>query len=271
MRCTAPIFRLARRLLLLSTLMGLPNCVFETKSPGDMAGTSISTGNPGSIKTSFKLDSLPLSFSGWVKIFASTQISIPHFQPEPLKRWVIADAKELVLGPEMLNGIADSSWPQTSHLGDSVYSFNIVFEGDSIGAIVRDLQYFGIEKKIGLGGNAILASPLERTTSFSRLERLSAFVSPERLSSLRNHYLFIYGTGYSAIGNDGYFDFPLLPKDAYKLAYIALPRKDAGHLSGQDSANIYSAATTIDTGTRITLEIGDITERIRLPEFYIRK
>jgi hypothetical protein len=89
----------------------ISQCVFETKSPGDLAGTSISTGNPGLLKASFKLDSQPLNYSGWVMIFASTQIPVPRFQPVLLKRWVIANTKELLLGPEMLKGIADSSWP----------------------------------------------------------------------------------------------------------------------------------------------------------------
>src|SRR5688500_10651071 len=75
----------------------------------EVAGSSVTTGNPTEIQVSFTGENGPVAIAGRVEIYAATQIPIPGFRPEPLARHDV-NGTAFILTASHFEGIADSLW-----------------------------------------------------------------------------------------------------------------------------------------------------------------
>ena len=124
-----------------AALGGLAGALVLSCGTDRMAGTSVGTGNPTEIEVAFRDDTgAPLSISGDLSVYASTQIPVEGYAPEPLVKLAVSGSDRATLKAGDFRALADSLWPKGSRNGD-VYAFNVVVTGESRGAIVRGLTW----------------------------------------------------------------------------------------------------------------------------------
>jgi hypothetical protein len=90
-------------------------------------------------------------------------------------------------------------------------------------------------------------------------------IDPETLSPEKNHYLFLYGTGYAVLGDSGKFVYSKLPKGSYENFLISLPTKNQSGSTG-DSLYVYRMSTSIEVGKDNPISVGKISDTVPLPD-----
>lgn len=250
--------------------IALSGCWTTDSKSSDLAGTSVTTGNPVKVMVSFKEGEGSIALTGRVDLFGAAQIPIPHFQPDPLATYPLERSREFILSDSQMAKIPDSAWREDSLSGDSLARFNLVFIGDSSGAIVKGLVFNRKRKTFAGSGipgeDSVRDGRLEIATHPAKLESLVTYISAKTMSRINHNYLYVQGTGYSARSKEGEFVFPFLPRGRYTLLFMTLPDPEIHSSSGQDSTDIYQAIPSPSTGTRDTIMPETILERIRLPE-----
>jgi hypothetical protein len=253
----------------LSVLCALAIFTCVRNAGQEVTSTSVTTGNPTGIRILFKRDTLPVSISGHVDFFATTQIPLPSYSPNPILRANISNANEFQLEPDILMGIADSLWPKTSIDADSIYHFNLVVSDSSVGILLKD---FGWNKKnnsfrIQLSNGELIDEnqKMDLNGNLVLLKEVVCNIDPVTMSPDRTNILFIYGTGFWTIEKNGRFVFPALPKGEYELAHAGLPGRDRP-TSRFDSLDIYGINKKISTEKENFLIIKGIIEEIPLSD-----
>lgn len=236
---------------LASLVIGVFGC-FTTETPTTgIAGTSVSTGNPGSVKVSFKDGDSQTVFSGRLEIFGATQVPLPDLKPDPLAMFTVNSATSAVLSPESLRTIADSAWPSTSKDGDSVYRFNVVLSDSRRATILRDLAYLRKGGKVvsldSLNSTADSNGVLHRDAPLVPLISITA-VTKGNFAADHDQYLFIMGTGYIAKGDSGKrYSFEGIPSGSHDLKWLTVWKKGLGPASNYDSLQVYELRSPFNT------------------------
>lgn len=235
-----------------------------------VAGSSVTTGNPTEIQVSFTGDGQPTALTGWVEVYGATQIPVPGFQPEPLARFQVEDAKDFTLQASDLKAIPDSLWPVGSVEGDSLARFNLVVAGAKEGTILRDLAYRfkagefaqpeADEKQVA-EKRARISAEINPMTGYRAFIDLSSFL-PNRLS-----FLFLAGTGYVVESEDGLFAFPGLPEGNHSLSFITLPDEE-NIFNGEDTATVFATDRPIEAGKVDTLAVTAVQLQVPMPDKY---
>lgn len=232
-----------------------------------VAGSSVTTGNPTEIQVSLTdAGGGPVALSGRVEIYASTQIPIPGFRPEPLARFEVG-GDTFTLDAGRFEGIADSLWAKGSLEGDSLAKFNLVITGADKGAILGDMAYRLKDGKFKLNAGTFKAGKAGAAKISALVSGFSAYQATLDSSILglrRHHYLFIRGTGYFARSDSARFVFPALPVGSHNPILISIPTKESQATSPQDSVELYSLEKPLATGENPTLR-GSSLGRISIP------
>lgn len=260
----------------LATLaLGVYGC-FTTESPKtDLAGTSVSTGNPGSVKVSFKEGDSLTVFSGKLEVFGATQVPLPDLKPSPLAWFTVDTGTSTVLSPESLHSIADSAWPSTSKEGDSIYRFNVVISDLKRATILRNFAYHRKSMKVismdSLNSTADSNGVLHRDAPLVPLVKITA-ITKGKFSLERDQYLFIMGTGYIAEGDSGKtYTFTGIPSGIHDLKWMSVWKKGHGLASTVDSLLVYDLRAPFDTEGNGVFVINDtVHTAIPIPPNYRR-
>lgn len=255
--------------------LGVYGC-FTTESPKtDLAGTSVSTGNPGSVKISFKEGDSPTVFSGKLEIFGATQVPLPDLKPGPLALLTVDTATSAVLSPDKLHSIADSAWPSTSKEGDSIYRFNVVISDPQRATILRDLAYLRKSRKVismdSLKSDADSNGVLDRDAPLVPLVKITAITKSQSIANY-DRYLFIMGTGFIAEGDSANkYTFPSLPGGIHDLKWLTVWKKGLGPASNYDSLLAYDLRVPFSTEGNGVFVVNDtVHTAIPIPPNYRR-
>lgn len=234
-----------------------------------VAGSSVTTGNPTEIQVSFTGDGQPTALTGRVELYGATQIPVPGFQPEPLASFEVEDTKDFTLKASDLEAIPDSLWPVGSVVGDSLVRFNLVAADGARGLLIKDFawhpisggfRHTGMKTGDEVGGKALkLSAELEAMTAHA------ITVHIESLTASHDNYLFIRGSGFVARGDSTAFLFPGLPEGRHQTNFLAIAKPGHGSSGNQDSVSIYDVPVPIDTESRQAVDIGAKVETLPLP------
>lgn len=235
-----------------------------------VAGSSVTTGNPTEIQVSFTGDGQPTALTGRVELYGATQIPVPGFQPEPLATFEVEDAKDFTLKSSDLETIPDSLWPVGSVDGDSLARFNLVVSGAKEGTILRDLAYrfkAGEFAPPEADGKQVAEKRARISAEINPMTGYQAFIDPASLDPERHTFLFLAGTGYVAESEDGLFAFPGLPEGNHSLSFITLPDEEI-ILIGEDTATVFATDRPIETGKVDTLAVTAVQFQVPMPDKY---
>jgi hypothetical protein len=234
----------------------------------EVTSTSVTTGNPSGIRLVFKKDSLPVSLNGKVEIFAMTQIPVHGFSPNPLLIYRLENASSIEIEGKSIESIPDSLWPAGSLEGDSIWKFNAVISGDSEGSVVKGMAFKKAMNGSGFARPGLFSefdSHTEASVTLSGLLNYVGKMDTNRLSFYRDHYIFIYGTGFSAKEEHGLFKFTGLPVGYHEAFLLPLPGSKDGQASGEDSAAVYTLNSVLSTEID-SLYRGTLFEMVELPD-----
>jgi len=244
--------------------LGLVGC------DGLLAGTSVGTGNPTEIQVAFR-DSTgaAVAVTGSLQVYASTQIPVPGFAPNPLLTVDVAGASSASLKAEAFKGLADSLWPKGS-IDSGAYAFNMVVAGGTQGAILRGFSFRkdGGEFDLGMqkAGDAIHGKVAEIEGSLAPLVDIECALDTNELSMNWDNYLFLYGTGYAAKGIKGEFVLHGIPRMPHAVSFISLPGKDNPSGGGNDSLFVYGLNVDIVPDKANQAQLGDLQSSLPIPE-----
>jgi hypothetical protein len=237
-----------------------------------IAGTSVGTGNPTEIQLGFKDGTGSTALSGRVSVYASTQIPVEGYRPDPLLDYEVHDAASATLKAADFAALPESAWAKGS-VAKEIHSFNVVVTGASQGSV---LAGFGFDKAKGRfvlrpeddgavwdaeGGRALLKDSLRS------LVNLQGLLDTTNTSRIADYHLFLYGTGFSSKIESGGFLLRGIPEDKYAAFLISIPHKDH-QISGMDSTEVFSTSGSLSVETT-TLSRGDVYGRVRLPDSLI--
>lgn len=218
----------------------------------EVTSTSVTTGNPSGIRIAFRKDSIPVALNGKIEIFASDQIPVSGYSPNPLISIVLIGDSIVEIENQWIESIPDSLWPTESIEGDSIRRINAVISSDSLGSILKGITF----QKSKVGFRFFKSNtPLTQVGFYSELpadlNRLTDYITKtdtNRLSfsSLAVYHLFIYGTGFTAKGEGGVFKIPRLPLGQHEAFLISLPGREH-QTSGRDSTSIFTLIGGINT------------------------
>ncbi|HKP94593.1 MAG TPA: hypothetical protein VJ385_02440 [Fibrobacteria bacterium] len=244
-------------------------CMVSQDRGRNSASTSVTTGNPTGIKLIFQKDSLPTPIFGTVDVFATTQIPVPSYQPLPLLRIHVSGATELFLDSADFITIPDSTWPKALVGNDSTLHFNIVVTCDKGGAIIRDFRY---QKFDGSTLASKLRDPIYENESLLEfvdlvpLVEIKCHIDTQTINPYKTHYLFQRGTGFFAVGKNGFFYFPSLPMGSYNLSKISFPDGAHGPGSSNDYLFILGYAPPASPGILNELSFVGVTDSVSLSD-----
>jgi hypothetical protein len=232
-----------------------------------MAGTSVGTGNPTEIEIAFKDDAGTAPITGSLSVYATTQIPVEGYAPEPLLKVDVAGASQATLKATAFAALADSLWPKGSK-NDSERFFNVVVTGEDQGAVLKGFAWRKADTSFGLRAeDEKVKAGATKATVKGLLAPLVAFqgtVNTANFSLVHDYHLFIYGTGYKAKIENGIFSMPKLPNQKYEGFLIILPQKD--HLTfGMDSTSVFSLTSSLESGNS-NLAQGAAYEHVLLPD-----
>jgi hypothetical protein len=251
-----------------AALGGLAGALFLSCCVDRVAGTSVGTGNPTEIEVAFKDESGgDLSITGDLSVYASTQIPVEGYAPQPLVKVPVSDADRATLKAGDFKDLADSLWPKGSRNGD-IFSFNVVVTGESQGAIVRGLTWRKDLDKFGLrDGDPKIDEGVMKASIKGPLVPLVAFqgtVDTATFGILNDYHLFLYGTGYASRLSHGAFVFPKVPMEKLKAFLLVLPKKE--NLSSDiDSTPVFSLTGFLEAGISNPV-VGAFHEQVLLPD-----
>jgi hypothetical protein len=232
-----------------------------------VAGTSVGTGNPTEIQVSFKNDSGSVPITGMMNVYASTQIPVEGFSPQPLLSVPVSASAEASLTAAAFDAIADTLWPKTSVEAGS-YRFNVVVTGENHGTIMKGLAFRKKEGDFVLRAEDAKAPMTGKmatvTGSMTPLVTFQGVLDTNKMSAVWEYHLFLYGTGYSGKSEGGRFSIPKFPIGKYESHVILVPTK-AQQVSGQDSAVVFDLMAPIEPGVE-TLLLSANQVHIPLPD-----
>jgi hypothetical protein len=235
-----------------------------------LAGSSVGTGNPTEIEVAFRDDSGSVPITGTMAVYASTQIPVPGFSPEPLLTVPVTAADHGTLKAEDFASIADTLWPKGS-VENGLYRFNVVVTGETQGSIVKGLVLRMQQRDFVLRDQDATAPRKEGVVTvqgaMAPLVTFEGALDTDTMNSDWDYFLFLYGTGYASQGDHGHFSIPKLPQGQYESHILLLPGK--AYLStGVDSTSVFGLTAPIEPG-KGTLILGSVQARIPLPESLI--
>jgi hypothetical protein len=237
-----------------------------------IAGTSVGTGNPTEIQLGFKDGAGSAALSGRVSVYASTQIPVEGYRPEPLFEYALQNAGSALLKAADFAALPESVWAKGSVV-KGIHAFNVVVTGASQGSL---LAGFGFDKDKGKfvlrpeddgavwdaeGHGALLKDSLRA------LVDMEGTLDTAALNRYNDYHLFLYGTSYVTKVESGIFSFHDVPEGKYNVYLITLPRKDHQG-SGSDSTDIFSTTEPLSTTTTNLSRSGQY-DRVRLPDSLI--
>jgi hypothetical protein len=234
---------------------------------GRIAGTSVGTGNPTEIQVGFRDSSgTPTPVTGSLQVYASTQIPVPGFAPQPLLSLDLAGASSASLKVEAFQGLADSLWPKGS-VENGTRKFNLVLIGLKEGFV---LSGFGFEKAakgfsprteddktVWTGAKAVV------TGVVAPLDTLIGSVDTATFSAKWSYHLFLYGTGFASQIEKGKYRLTGVPRGKYQGDVILLPGAFWTE-TPPDSAYVFDMDGAIGAHSD-PLTIGPIHETVLLP------
>jgi hypothetical protein len=197
---------------------------------GLLAGTSVGTGNPTEIQVAFR-DSTgaPVAVTGSLQVYASTQIPVPGFAPNPLLTVDVAGASSASLKAEAFRGLADSLWPKGS-IDSGARKFNVVLIGRKEGFVLSGFRFQKAaegfspraedDKAAWTGVKAVINGVV------APLDTLVGSVDTSTFSQNWSYHLFLYGTGFESKIEKGKYRFSGLPRGRYQSDVILLPGTD---------------------------------------------
>lgn len=235
-----------------------------------VAGTSVGTGNPTEIQVSFRDDAdAAVSLTGTMKIYASTQVTVSGYDPDPLFSIPVPASSKAALKAGDFASLHDSLWPAGSVQADA-RKFNVVILGGDHGGVLTGFAY--LKDKGAFELRAEDTKPVWDASGRSaairgRIKSLVEFkgaIDTTKLSGSLDYQLFMYGTGFTAPVLGGTFSFPKLPEGQYQAFLISQPKKDQ-QSAGSDSATIFTTSALLTAGNT-DLAKGAIHERVLLPD-----
>jgi hypothetical protein len=248
-------------------LCGLAACLAFPSCDDQVAGTSVGTGNPTEIEVAFKDDAGSVAITGTMNVYASTQIPVPGFSPEPLVSVPVNGATHAALNASALKAVADTLWPKAS-VENGLYRFNVVVTGTDKGSILKGFAFRKDSNDFELRAEDSGAVRIEGVATvmgaMTPLVSFQASLDSARISPSWDYYLFIYGTGYAGMADQGRFSIPKLPQGRYEAHIVLLPAREHS-TSGTDSTFVFSLKAPIEPG-QDSLALGPILATIPLPD-----
>jgi hypothetical protein len=238
-----------------------------------VAGTSVGTGNPTEIAISFKNDSGSVPVTGSLSVYASTQIPLPGLRTEPLLTVAVSGGTHATLNAESFHGLADSLWPKTS-IRDGAYLFNLVISDAKAGAILRGFSYRKSRNDFVPREEDSLASGSIRmgvTGTLTPLVPVTCTVDDRMLNGLKDHFVFLYGTGYIAQSDSGKFTFPALPKGMHHAYLLSITREDTGGVLAPSKVRIYGLNLDLDSDSSTALTRTQVLDSFPAPKTLLPK
>jgi hypothetical protein len=235
-----------------------------------LAGTSVGTGNPTEIQVAFR-DSTgaPVAVTGSLQVYASTQIPVPGFAPNPLLTVDVAGASSASLKAEAFQGLADSLWPKGS-IDSGAYEFNVVVAGGTQGAVLRGFSFrkdgSAFDLRAQAAGDGVNGKVAEIEGTLAPLVDIECALDTNELSMNWDNYLFLYGTGYAAKGVKGKFVLHGIPKKRHAVSFISVPGKDDPSGGGSDSLFVYGLNVDIVPDKINQAQLGDLQSSLPTPE-----
>jgi hypothetical protein len=237
-----------------------------------IAGTSVGTGNPTEIQLGFRDATGSAAVSGRVSVYASTQIPVEGYRPDPLLEYEVHDAASATLKAADFAALPESVWAKGS-VDKGIHSFNVVVAGASQGSV---LAGFGFDKAKGKfvlrpeDDGAVWDAEGERAAvkdSMRALVELKGTLDTTTVNRYKDYHLFLYGTGFTSKVDKGSFALPRVPDGTYHAYLISLPQ-ESGPQSGTDSTDIFTTTGLLSTTTP-DLSRGELYSRVRLPDSLI--
>jgi hypothetical protein len=235
-----------------------------------LAGTSVGTGNPTEIQVGFKDGTgSPVKVTGTLEVYASTQIPVPGYSTKPLLSYPLSGGTSGGIAADDFARLPDSLWSKASADSGTVYRFNVVVAGAQSGTILKDIGFNKSSREFELPSeyeDALKEGGKARITGvLAPLVQARCIIDAETLSADRKNYLYIPGTGYTALGEGGRFTFAALPMGKYEPLLVSLPF-DSHNTSGEDSVAVFRLSAAIETGTESTVAVGVRAATIALPD-----
>jgi hypothetical protein len=234
-----------------------------------VAGTSVGTGNPTEIQVSFKNDSGSVSINGSLDVYAATQIPVPGYSPVALIHIDVAGTTQAIFGADAFKSIADTLWPKGS-IEKGNYHFNVIISDGKHGTILRgfafrkgksDFVLRDEDKDAPRDGNR---AAIEGTVT--PMVPMICSLDTAKISPKKDHYLFLYGTGFIAKGDSGKFQFASVPKGSHNVFLLSLPMKGDMGTGVGDSLFVYGMSTSADAGKTNILTQSDIQATVPIPD-----
>jgi hypothetical protein len=236
-----------------------------------VAGTSVGTGNPTEIVVGFRDDSdASIPVSGSLSVYASTQIPVPGFAPDPLLKVDLSSSRSASLNAVAFAALADSLWPEGSRDG-ATRLFNVVISGTDRGAVLRGFAFLK-DKGAFLLRDEDAAAPRDGGSvsvkgALTSLADYKGTIDTTSLSPFWNYYLFVYGTGFSTKIEHGAFTLPRVPKSGQEVLLIPLPG-DLAHSSGIKSTTVFELSVPLVPGENVVSQ-GKVRDTVPLPDSLI--
>ncbi|MEO6096548.1 MAG: hypothetical protein ABIW76_12910 [Fibrobacteria bacterium] len=232
-----------------------------------VAGTSVGTGNPTEIEIAFKDDAGTAPITGSLTVYASTQIPVVGYAPEPLLKVDVAGASQATLRAADFAALPDSLWPKGSKNGSDRF-FNVVVTGLDRGAVLKGFTWRKTDTSFGLRAQDVQVKAGEAKAivngRLAPLVALQGTMDTANLNIFGNYYLFIYGTAFQAQIVHGNFSIAKVPKDIYEGFVLSLPLFDRV-ISGMDSTSVFSLSPSLAEG-ELDLTKGPLHDRVLLPD-----
>jgi hypothetical protein len=255
-----------------SAVCGLATAFALMSCEDRVAGTSVGTGNPTEIQVSFKNDSGSVPITGTMNVYASTQIPVAGFSPQPLLSVPVSGAAQAALKADAFKALHDSLWPKTS-IVNGEYRFNVVVTGENHGTIMKGLAFRKDKMDFVLRAEDSTAPQTDRVATvmgaMMPLVTFQGVLDTNKMSAVWEYHLFLYGTGYSGKSEGGRFSIPKFPIGKYESHVMLVPTK-AQQTSGQDSAVVFDLMAPIEPGVE-TLLLSANQIHIPLPDSLKKK
>jgi hypothetical protein len=250
----------------------------QTSPDEKITSTSISTGNPVGLTFHMEKDSKPIAFTGTLEIYETNQIPVEGYRPDPLLRIQIENSDSILLDISAITAIPHALWwdslaEDSADAYDTLLKFNVVFKGDSLGAILKGFSFDTRSRRFIPSMDTVGAdSGGSVHARLSRLVDFTGWLPPNLIHRLKDFYLFIYGTGYytkgirdATNGDSLLFNLPKLPEGQHDAFLTSFPIKGNSPSSGSDSTDVLTLKSPLHTDSN-ALQRGQLDRRIELPD-----
>lgn len=270
--------RFFQPLIMLRLACALALAACQTSPDEKTSSTSISTGNPVGLTFHIEKDSKPVSFTGTLEIYETDQIPVDGYRPNPLLQMHLESVDSVRLDTSAIMGIPHALWwdslaEDSADAFDTQLEFNVVFKGDSLGAILKGFRFDSNSRRfipsIGING---ADSEGNVHAGLSRLVDYIGRLPPDLLNAHMDYYLFIYGTGYGAKGigdaRNGeslLFTIPKLPVGQHDAFLIPFPWESWHTDPAPDSTVVFALESPLRTDSD-SLQRGVFDRFVELPD-----